>query len=365
MTNKLLLTTAVVLVMTMGTAYAASEKTSGMFLEPAAEADFASELIGATVYDRSGDEAQSIGEINDLIVEDDGSVSAAIIGVGGFLGVGEKNVVVSFNALEMTKDEEGDRYVILATTKEDLEAAPAFEYDTALAPAMENVAPHEVAPKQDQAMSEQPADDQGYGTTTNDQAAVEPRAAAPDRAGLKMAEAASFSADNLIGVSVYSADNENIGEVSDIILATDGADGAIEAVILDVGGFLGIGVKPVAVSFDSLEIRADDAGRLYAYSQFTKAQLESAADVRPRHLRGEPGNHAGSAARIRTQAGIVPRPSLHEGRADTLVLSRRPFWSSATFGTSFAFVLVRSEECPKATQRERRVEKGQRAAASA
>jgi sporulation protein YlmC with PRC-barrel domain len=278
MTSKILVTTAVSLVMTVGAGYAASENSGDMFMEPTAEADFASELIGATVYDRSGDAAQSIGEINDLIVEGDSKVSAAIIGVGGFLGVGEKDVAVSFDALEITTDDGGDRYVILQTTKEQLEAAPDFDYDTAMAPAMDNVAP-EVAPR-DQATSE-PLDNQATGTTTNEQAALEPRAAAPDREGLRVAEATAFSADSLMGVSVYSADNQNLGEVSDVILAKNGADGAIEAVILDVGGFLGIGEKPVAVSFDSLDIMVDDNDILYAYSKFTEEQLDAAAEYDP------------------------------------------------------------------------------------
>ncbi|HET7715346.1 MAG TPA: PRC-barrel domain-containing protein [Bauldia sp.] len=281
MSNKLLLTTAVSLAMTIGAAHAAGEKSSGLFLEPAAEADFASELIGTTVYDRSGDDAQSIGEINDLIIAEDGSVSAAILGVGGFLGMGEKSVAVSFDALEMTKDDDGDRYVILATTKEELQAAPAFDYDTAMAPAMDNAPDPDAAPKRDQAMSDQPTDDATTDITADDEQAAVKRSVPPDREGLKMAEAASVSADNLIGVTVYGADNESIGEVSDVILAKDGGDGAIEAVILDVGGFLGIGEKPVAVSFDSLEIMVDEGNSLYAYSKFTQEQLEAAAEYDP------------------------------------------------------------------------------------
>ena len=79
-------------------------------------------------------------------------------------------------------------------------------------------------------------------------------------------------------VAVYSFDNENIGEVSDVLLSKGGAEGAVDAVILDVGGFLGIGEKPVAVSFDSLEIMADENGTLYAFSKFTEDQLEGAVE---------------------------------------------------------------------------------------
>lgn len=276
MINKLLSTTAVALLLTIAPSYAA--ENGGVFLEPAAKADFASDLIGATVYDRSGEEAESIGEINDLIVGDDARVSAAIIGIGGFLGMGEKDVAVSFDALEITTDNDGNRYVILQTTKELLEAAPVFDRDTAMAPAMDSATPEKVT-TQAQSVSEESTADSDTGIA--DQAAVEPRATAPDREGLKAVEAKSFSAENLIGVTVYSAGNENIGEVSDVILAKGGADGAVEALILNVGGFLGIGEKAVAVSFDSLEILTDEDGDMYAYSRFTEDQLEAAAEYDP------------------------------------------------------------------------------------
>ena len=57
-----------------------------------------------------------------------GNIDAAIIGVGGFLGVGEKNVAVPFNALKLT-DKSGKRYLVLNTTKEALKSAPGYTFD--------------------------------------------------------------------------------------------------------------------------------------------------------------------------------------------------------------------------------------------
>ncbi|MBS1182414.1 MAG: uncharacterized protein H6Q99_2294 [Proteobacteria bacterium] len=57
-----------------------------------------SDLQGKAVYDSEG---KSIGEINDVLVSLNGSVNAVIIGVGGFLGVGEKNVAVNMSALQL------------------------------------------------------------------------------------------------------------------------------------------------------------------------------------------------------------------------------------------------------------------------
>ena len=51
-----------------------------------------------------------------------------IVGVGGFLGVGEKNVAVPFQALKVA-EKDGKRYLVLDTTKEALQTAPGYSYD--------------------------------------------------------------------------------------------------------------------------------------------------------------------------------------------------------------------------------------------
>jgi sporulation protein YlmC with PRC-barrel domain len=57
-----------------------------------------SDLQGKAVYDSEG---TSIGDIKDVLVSQNGSVNAVIIGVGGFLGIGEKNVAVNMSALQL------------------------------------------------------------------------------------------------------------------------------------------------------------------------------------------------------------------------------------------------------------------------
>ncbi len=57
----------------------------------------ASDLIGTRVI---GANNESIGDINDVIMDRNGQIKAAVVGVGGFLGIGEKDVAVPFNALE-------------------------------------------------------------------------------------------------------------------------------------------------------------------------------------------------------------------------------------------------------------------------
>lgn len=94
--------------------------------------------------------------------------------------------------------------------------------------------------------------------------------------GLRPVEVADISADNLIDTTVYGAGDENLGEIGDVILTKDSQEGKIEAVLIDVGGFLGIGEKSVAISFNGLQIMADEDGDYYIYSKFNREQLEAA-----------------------------------------------------------------------------------------
>lgn len=83
---------------------------------------FASELIGASVTNAAG---ETLGDVNNLVIGPDGDVAAAVIGVGGMLGIGEKNVAVSYDALQ-TKTEDDELMVVLNTTKAELEAAQDY-----------------------------------------------------------------------------------------------------------------------------------------------------------------------------------------------------------------------------------------------
>jgi len=108
------------------------------------------------------------------------------------------------------------------------------------------------------------------GATAMDSAAARPTQAA---ATMQMVEPTKISANDLINTTVYDPNNRNIGEVNDIVMTKDGK---IDAVVLDVGGFLGIGEKSVALAFDNLEFRRDANSTLYVYAKFTQQQLEQA-----------------------------------------------------------------------------------------
>jgi sporulation protein YlmC with PRC-barrel domain len=84
-----------------------------------------SDYYNQSVYDTKDNK---IGDIKDLLVDKDGKIGAAIVGVGGFLGAGEKNVAVPFNSLKLT-DKNGKRYLVMNTTKEALKSAPGYTFD--------------------------------------------------------------------------------------------------------------------------------------------------------------------------------------------------------------------------------------------
>jgi sporulation protein YlmC with PRC-barrel domain len=79
-----------------------------------------------TVYDPSNNK---IGEIMDVLVTPGGQVNAVIVGVGGFLGAGEKDVAVNFNSIKQTK-KDNKVYLTMDTTKDALKSAPGFKYDS-------------------------------------------------------------------------------------------------------------------------------------------------------------------------------------------------------------------------------------------
>jgi hypothetical protein len=115
--------------------YVSSEKT-----------DFhASKLIGSRVYATEADvnpdasvesankDWDDIGEVNNIVIGRDGTVRAVVVGVGGFLGLGEKNVAVKMNDLKFLKkagDTAADYFIVLKGNRESLTEAPEYKAAT-------------------------------------------------------------------------------------------------------------------------------------------------------------------------------------------------------------------------------------------
>jgi hypothetical protein len=90
-----------------------------------AEGFHASDLIGASLLSRSDDD--ELGSIRDLVVDESGQIVAVIVGVGGVLGIGEKDVAVSWDQVERTMDTEKDGYVYkIDATQDALSDAPEY-----------------------------------------------------------------------------------------------------------------------------------------------------------------------------------------------------------------------------------------------
>jgi sporulation protein YlmC with PRC-barrel domain len=153
----------------------------------------ASKLIGTNVKTNEGD---TLGELDDLIISSGDQKLQAILSVGGFLGIGERYVVVPYKDLEITRVH-NNHEVFYQTTKDRLEGMPKFSYDE----------------------SE------------------------------KMTQ--TVRASKLIGMDVKTGADETIGEVEDLIVTTTDA---MPKAILDVGDYLDNGEKLVAIPYDSLNI---------------------------------------------------------------------------------------------------------------
>lgn len=275
-----------------GPAKAASPVTkqapSGYF-SAAPEQILASTVLGKTVYTGADEQGEAIGDINDVVINADGGAEALVIGVGGFLGLGEKDVAVGFDRVSFS-DRDGQRIIVVSATKEDLEAAPEFErgamMDGSMATLPEGTNAEDKkadagpvnppALKDETAQSTEPIQPT-LGTTpqmtdpdavlpldTNTTASTEPE--------MKLVDPALISTGKLIGTQVKVADDTKVGEIGDVLV---GKDGKVEAYVIDVGGFLGIGQKPVAMSAESVQVMADATGAMTIYSPFTREQLES------------------------------------------------------------------------------------------
>ena len=82
----------------------------------------ANDFIGKTVYSRAN---EKVGKVDDLILSENG-VQAVVLGVGGFLGMGTKDVAVMLSSIEIAKDGTATKLVVDAS-KDQLKAAPTYD----------------------------------------------------------------------------------------------------------------------------------------------------------------------------------------------------------------------------------------------
>jgi sporulation protein YlmC with PRC-barrel domain len=269
----------------------------------------ATDIIGARVLSADNED---VGAINNLIVAKTGEIHGVVIGVGGFLGAGEKDVVVPMERLEITK-RDGSFVVVLNATKEELKAATAYDNKEWLAYSYNDMSEQPATSDQQAQGSEQSTAGADQSTATTDQSTAETDQSATtnqqaqgseqstattdqstaetDQSAQSIDQSATtnqqaqigqvnidgksvFEASNFIGKTVYSASDENVGDINDILFS---ADGEMIGLVVGVGGFLGLGEKHVLVPLDRFSISVVDADSYKIVINTTKAELEAAA----------------------------------------------------------------------------------------
>ena len=277
---KSFLTTTAILLALGGAVHAAPVQFN---VQQAATDMRASKLIGQTVYASSTDvdanktvaadankDWDNIGEINEIVLGRDGAVKAVVIGVGGFLGMGEKNVAVSLKDIGFVKngDSPSDYFLVVNSSKDALNAAP--EYKTA-----DDVQAAANDTNADKSTTASTTADNAVNTTMDENRT---RLSAPmiNRDGYQAAKASELTADKLQGARVYGPKDEDVGEINRMVLDNNGQ---VKLYVLDIGGFLGMGEHEIAVTPKELNIvrnaKGDDL-RVYidANKDTLKAQPE-------------------------------------------------------------------------------------------
>ncbi|MGP9790124.1 PRC-barrel domain-containing protein [Roseinatronobacter sp. NSM] len=213
----------------------------------------------------------NIGNIDDIVMTQDGELRGILVDVGGFLGLGARTVMVDISELYFVADETApedlsDFFVVASMGQEQLEALPEWDdehltagfeargygQDMGLSDGNDDMA------RSDTAMPSEPA------TPAADQAAMD--------GYTEMAEH-DRTADTLLGADVYGTQGENIATVDDVVM---GDDGTMTHLVMDVGGFLGVASHTIALELGDVDIMWNDQdGDVRVSVPMTQAQLES------------------------------------------------------------------------------------------
>jgi sporulation protein YlmC with PRC-barrel domain len=294
----------------MGTGHAGGAGHAGGFYEAADHMVLASRLMGQPV--RHLDGRSEVGTVADLVLGGDGQFLAFVLDAGG------RAVAVDAREITWMRFEEGAPSLAMNAAAGRLDAAPAFNLAavTAAGAGRSGADPLNVAPPAPVANAEGELRDPtalGQPGAEADGArdiAAEPqtldgfpvgRAAQPQtqqgtstlQPGAEQAAVtdaarpqSQLTGDDLMGMRVFGAEGEEIGEVNDVIVD---ASGVVEAVVIDVGGFLGIGGHRVAVDFARTSF-VEDAGMRAIQIAFTEDALRGQAQYdEEAYRRGDPG----------------------------------------------------------------------------
>lgn len=235
----------------------------------------------AAVADASA-EWENIGEISDVIMSKDGAIDAILVDVGGFLGMGEHTVAVGLDQLSIVQDADDPTEVFIVSdiSHEQLEAMP--EFDAGAHDQMRLSAAGDTDPKTDARVGSTAVGANDAAPKANADAKspdakaaaapAENRAAADTRTWMEV-DYTKLTTEDLEDATVYSSKDEAIGEIDKLILSKDGK---ISAALVDIGGFLGMGEKPVSLPFSKLKVmQTEDGGEVRVIVDQTRESLEA------------------------------------------------------------------------------------------
>lgn len=118
---------------------------SGFLNEQSDQQWLTTDFVGQSIV---GVDGRPIGKVRSLVIGENGNVEAVIIGIGGFLGMGQKPIAVPFASIEKSTNERGQTNLVLMKTAEQLEQAPQFLTLKAKADAAEAAARREEAERE-------------------------------------------------------------------------------------------------------------------------------------------------------------------------------------------------------------------------
>jgi sporulation protein YlmC with PRC-barrel domain len=261
--NKMKLTGSSLLIGSVVTIFAATQPalaqdaTTAPSTKPAATSTNAStnmgvgavdagKLVGEDVVDANG---KTVGEIESVIVDTKGKVTSVVLDVSGWLE-SEKRISVPWTDLKA--DAEGNIHSSL--TKESAQAAAGYKYK-------DDVNRGKVLNESGQVYA---ADGQQEPTASGMNANNN------DNTSPALNADGSFNASKVVGLSVINNANESIGKVSEVLLDKSGK---VSGVVVDVGGFLGIGAHPVKLAWNQIKLANQD-GSLQAVVNMDKDALK-------------------------------------------------------------------------------------------
>ena len=241
MRKLLFTTTAVALTLLAGVAIVRADDVTTPAATTSGTAVNTDEMIGRTVVNSRG---ENVGEVESVLIDKDGKVRYVVIGVGGFLGMGERDVAVRWDELSFTDNNEK---IGVSMTKDQVSALPVHRFSD---PSLKG----KVYAYEDGVKANPYLADSGGATIATTGSATATNTVDPQK---------------LIGRDIKNGSNDTVGEINSVLIDKDRN---VRYVVVGVGGFLGMGEKQVALPWDVLTI-TENGEKVTA--DVTKEQLKA------------------------------------------------------------------------------------------